>query len=449
VWTSAKPLDYELYLDVDACGIFWHTSPYLSKRAGIPETTNRCSVLIDKVNALKQKLLYYRNNPDLFPRDRDRMIRCIIGHEFGHSIGMTDQYFWADFHLMSGVYWYRDTQRLIFEWPYDTTYSDSSKSEITVALKSDTVFYARIDTSQPPTYTPVYLPSSFMENQYESAYYAQMRVKNAISATSSVIFPAEPGGGYPGHTANVQGLSDTIKIVVELANYTGSPISLSGISAQNWFAPVLYDVNANVYTAPPLAEGSQVNYMFKRWEGVMGNPLTPPTELDLYENTPVLVYYLWNPPRKGPLRVVMNKTSNAPSNLYSLYGFGNVFYSITTSGAVIEDTINAYLACADRAWRGGDYSVGIYWANQILNLNPQSLVGYRLLNRIYEEMGDSLNQLATYDSLFAIMDRNGDPLVPPQAEWNRVWQLWYKDLSDAIKWKYWYFIRGLPRPFAM
>jgi len=292
-----------------------------------------------------------------------------------------------------------------------------------------------------------YQPSSFMENQYMSAYPAEGRVKDALIATSGVYCTAQPRRAYPGHTANVIGLSDTIKITVHFQNFTGAPFSLSGYSPENWFEPVIYDVNADVFTALPLLEGTQVSYAFKGWRDPGGHPITTPTYLDEDSNIPRLVYYLWNSPRKGPLRVIMRKTSNAPAVLHSLRQYDNVFYSITTSEAVKADSINSYYMCGFRTWREGNYSSAIYWAHQILNLNPQSLVGYRLLNQIYQNMRDSTDRRATYDSLLSIMARDGDPMIPPTLQRNEVWQAWYENFSSEIKMEYWYFIRGRGQPF--
>ncbi len=101
-----------------------------------PEYVQRVFVILP--NLLKfQDSTYYRNNPLDWELDKNNMLKHLMSHEFGHSVGMNhiedNQIMTVDVPIRSyGII--RD-YKIFYDPIYTPDYSDSSRNEITTRAR--------------------------------------------------------------------------------------------------------------------------------------------------------------------------------------------------------------------------------------------------------------------------------------------------------------------------
>ena len=253
----------------------------------------------------------------------------------------------------------------------------------------------------------------------------------------------EPANGYPMHSGIVKGVSDTITVIVRLYNRNESAYDISSYQVDNWFVPVLFDIKDDPHDTVVLADTSKFEYSFAYWKDWFLNLTSQPDTLTVSGGSGrynLLFYYVWGLPFQGRVRLIMQKTANAPDGFKML--IDEVQGVWITKPLSIADTINAYMGCSQRASARGNNTAALSWTDSILALNSTSIPGYWARARVYEDLGDSLNTVASYDSLLVILNRYGDPVMPDSADQNYHQWWWYKEMIEVNLFHRWRYITG-------
>ena len=295
--------------------------------------------------------------------------------------------------------------------------------------------------TEPEYHQQRYISECWLGSDYGINYLSDSQPDSGLYAMVD-IGPNEPITGYPMHSGIVKGVSDTITLYVYLRGRKIYPFDITSYDPSNWFVPVVYELTADPRTAHPFADTSSIGYSFIGWldwqEKMIPQPSSIPSS-GYIRNRYDLKYYVWGLP-PGRFRLMMKQTDNAPTGFHLLIRHTPGVW--ITSPMCLADTINAYAACAVRAFFTDDDSAALTWANNILALNPTSIVGYRLKNYAHVEFNDSTNVLATYDSLLAITARYGDPALPDPSKMNPYQNMWYEDVINAVTMAKWMWTTG-------
>ena len=108
----------------------------------------------------------------------------------------------------------------------------------------------------------------------------------------------------------------------------------------------------------------------------------------------------------------------------------------------LADTLTAYAACFWRALDLGNYSIALAWVDSIFTLHPSSVNGYSLQIYAYSGLRDSAAVVACMDSTIAILERQGDPLLPDTSDMNKWERMWYDDELMITKYCRWQQVTG-------
>lgn len=284
---------------------------------------------------------------------------------------------------------------------------------------------------------PRYYSEVWRGGPYDAPYPQESKPDTGLFAYVD-LEPNEPVPGYPYHSGIVEGLSDTISLSVHFRNRNQSDYDISSYQPDNWFIPVIYDVNADPWKSQPLPEPSSFGYSFLYWENWFDDIVSQPSVIPYSGegNTRYhLVYYVWGIP-SGRFRVMMKKTENAPADFRLL--LKNVPSVWITKPQFLGDTINAFTACFWRSYYHREYNIALGWVDSIFKYNPFSIVGYFLQTAAYARKVDSLHMAISFDSTIAILERYGDPALPDSADMDRYHRMWYKDRlnqAEVGKWQ--------------
>ena len=254
----------------------------------------------------------------------------------------------------------------------------------------------------------------------------------------------EPSGGYPMTSGIVVGVSDTFEVVVKLTNDNTVARTVGSYTISDWFEPVVYDLRADVRNDEPLTLPSSFGWQFAYWEDYRFKPISQPTSLAStydYSNfdSYILVYHLWGLPA-GRYRVMMETTTSAPPWFRMIVNVVTPTWIVNPTTA--RDSINAYVGCIWRAFQRNDLSSASSFVNQILTINPTSIPGYAMKAMEHDANSDSLGYLAGIDSVIAIMERYGDPLLPDSSEMGTWTRYWYHDQLNLHQTKRWELINN-------
>ena len=255
-------------------------------------------------------------------------------------------------------------------------------------------------------------------------------------------YPNEPFGCYPFHSGHVKGISDTTVFIVHFKNYNSTSYDISTQQPHTWFTPVLYEENLNPRFSNPKADTSQFDIGFQYWSNWGDDIVTQPTSIPSVgggNEQYLLIYYVWNLP-VGRNRLVMKKTAAAPSGFKLLVSNSGVVW--VTNAKDLGDTLNAYGSCYWRAHYADNLTTALSWTDTMLTYNQYSIPGYLLKAYAHSDLGDSLEKVTALDSVIAIGERYGDPVVPDTSDMNMYWQMWYDDIMNHAKYYRWKHITG-------
>jgi len=243
--------------------------------------------------------------------------------------------------------------------------------------------------------------------------------------------------GYPMHSCIITGVSDTFRVVVSLFNKDTIYQNIDP-TVESWWQPAIWEYRQDVRHSDPVVLPSSFGYQFKYWALTKnGLPTARPTSIgptSELNNQYELMYYMWGLP-EGRYQVLMNKTSYAPTSLQQVIEYNHPLW--ITKAFSKADTLNAWAECAWRASDFNNYSAMESWGDSILAHNLSSLVGYLILNFKYHAVHDTLNANTTFDSLFYIANRFGDPVLGDSVTMNKYQRGWLKDFVSLVKMDYW------------
>ncbi len=263
--------------------------------------------------------------------------------------------------------------------------------------------------------------------------------------TDMVSGPSEPGLGYPYHSSHITRVSDTITLWVYLYNETGESISIMSEQPELWVEPYVYEYNVDVRNSNSALDTSSYHYRFSHWQAYPNHPKEKPDSLLSRRGShdrDVLVYYCWGLP-PGRWRVILHESSSAPSGFKALATAGSNVW--VTKPKVMADTLNAFVSTFWRVADTGNYTSSMSWTDSILAYNPTSMVAYRLKAHAYDFLGDTLSITACLDSVIAIAERYGDPVLPDSVDMDKYQRFWYKDMLSAAKFHRW--VQDQPNKF--
>ena len=253
----------------------------------------------------------------------------------------------------------------------------------------------------------------------------------------------EPQHGYPYHSGVIKGVSDTASYRFGFYNRTGNNFSLASQLPETWCYPVFYEPSVDPSKSLPIGDTSLYEWRFERWNGA-GRKVPAPVSIQNKEALyTVMVFSYWGLP-EGAWSILGKKSVYAPTTLDT--------WPITSGGVVwitepkeLADTLNAYAACFWRAMGRENYTAAATWVNNILTRNPSSIVGYRLkADRAYE--CDSAAVFAALDSVIAIGQRWGDPVMPGATTENDIWAAWRMDMINFAVYEKWYWAQNHKQP---
>jgi len=317
---------------------------------------------------------------------------------------------------------------------------------LAIAFVISLLLFSYVISQWPDYKQPRYHSECWRGGGHGCNYYSDARPDTGLFAIVD-IWPNEPPGGYPMHSGYVKGISDTVVLDVELYNRNSNPFDISSYQPENWFVPVVYDINSDPRKSYPIADTSDFNYIFSHWRDRLYNIISQPDTIP-YSGSGnkryILNYLVWGLP-KGQFRLTVHKTIYAPPGFTLLV---RPVYPVWIDKPVdLADTINALAACATRAMFKGNDSLGLIWADSILYYNPSSIVGYRLKNFSYAGLNDSLNMVVTYDSTLAILNRYGDPVMSDSSKFTFYESIWYEDMINNVTMARWMHVTGNKRVF--
>lgn len=294
---------------------------------------------------------------------------------------------------------------------------------------------------RPPMRFPKYTSEIWRGGAYNAPYPEETMPDTGLVAWVD-LSPNEPVKGYPMHSGIVESVSDTMTLNVHFWNRSDSGYNLSSYQPDNWFEPVIYDLNADPWKSEPLPEPIGFGYSFQYWKDWHNRIVTQPTVIPPQRGGGTeyyLTYYVWGLPA-GRFRVMMEKSENAPSDFKLL--LKNVPGVWITKPMYLADTLTAYAACFWRAYKLKDYNNALAWTDSILALNPNSVNGYSLKTYAYVGLRDSASIVACMDSVISILERQGDPLLPDTTDMNKWERMWYDDQLMIVRYCRWKQIYG-------
>ena len=149
----------------------------------------------------------------------------------------------------------------------------------------------------PPYHHPRYRPESWRGNLFNSTYPQEAQPDTGLYAMVSVDV-SEPACGYPMYSGIVKGVSDTIVIIVSFYNHNSEDYDISCYTPENWFTPVVYEIDADPYTATPLPLPANFGFSFQYWRDWFNNIITQPTHIPYSGDDNLrynLIFQLFNP----------------------------------------------------------------------------------------------------------------------------------------------------------
>ena len=272
-----------------------------------------------------------------------------------------------------------------------------------------------------------YHPESWRGENGAYQGFFEMESKPGTGLFASIYFePNIPIFGYPYHIGIVEGLSDTIVLIVSIDNRNESSYDISAYQPDNWLYTVTYSINDDPTNSQMLSEPSGFGYSFKHWytfhHDIVSHPTEVPPESGGNDRCD-LCYYIWGIPA-GRYWVTMEKTEYAPDEFKILANSMNTTWINKPTN--LANTLNAFISCFWRADKCDSSQAEMNWVDSILTYNPSSIPWWTLKRWTYQLQWDSLRVVSTFDSTIAIIKGYGDKVLPESIEMDSVIRSWYQ-----------------------
>jgi hypothetical protein len=221
-----------------------------------------------------------------------------------------------------------------------------------------------------------------------------------------------PRRGYPYHKALIEGLNDTLTVIIALNNRSDTDYDLTNKKYDQWFAPQVYQMWVPDSGGPAFRDSTELKYRVRGW---YTNRMRIATPTKIPARSPYYSFRLdiWNLPSEGRYQICILPTQNVASD-----------FTATTNGYVFEyypaqslaDSINAYEACFWRAYEDNDSTACSQWTNKILTINPKSVVGWWLVAFRSTVSGDTTGTKQALDKAIGYFYASTDPCMPDSTE---------------------------------
>lgn len=220
-----------------------------------------------------------------------------------------------------------------------------------------------------------------------------------------------PGLGYPMRPAAIVGLNDTIQVLIEFFNPTGKPYLLKSHKPEEWFTPVVYDLNTGIVNDTPFLDSKDLHWKLFGWQRktsssgkIIAKPDTIPPESYDY----AMLIDVWGLP-VGYWKLGAVPTDKVSADFQGCRGGGMYEYREPMD---IRDTVNAYEALYTRALWTGNKEYARACLDSILKFHPTSVPGWWLQAQFYRAEKDSAAAIESYDKAISFMKNNKDRAMP-------------------------------------
>lgn len=259
-----------------------------------------------------------------------------------------------------------------------------------------------------------YFPGAIFANKHSNVYEWQtMLPRKAVEnnkVNAMIRFENEDAItilNYPATTALIAGIHDTLMIEVQFLNRTDTNIVLTGENLHEWFAPRLYRTTMDIVNDVPVIDSIDMHYATETCVDSL-DFFNPPDTILAGNQSHIIAYNVWGFP-EGVWVLTLGTTSKTPEYLNVIYDGVAFEYRSPESG---QDTVNAWLALAERQRNCRDYAGALDWIEKVVIEYPHSVPGWWTKASLHTWHGDSLLAFQAFDSTFKFLDEKLDPLLP-------------------------------------
>ncbi len=259
-----------------------------------------------------------------------------------------------------------------------------------------------------PTVTSYFVSVQQSHGWYQSLGFIEFPVDSIMNIGESTALQVLHERNYPRPSNLCKGLNDTLVLQIKFMNHSYHDVFWEK-NPEIWVAPRLFNIYSNIATDSPSIDSTELSYSVRRWVW-LGRTLAqaPPDSFPAKRFEYTMYLNVWGFP-EGQWVLSAGLTENAPTNINVLES-GMEFTYFTAQDA--QDSVNAYIGCAQRAMIEHDYNKAITWVDEALGYFPKSVPAWWERGNLLFDSGDSLQGVAAMDSALFYLDGFKDPLLP-------------------------------------
>lgn len=212
---------------------------------------------------------------------------------------------------------------------------------------------------------------------------------------------------YPRSSCLIAGMNDTLTLRVQFVNKSDSVVTWSAKTPDTWVAPRLFDTKSDFNNDAPAVDSSDLEYSVRFWTH-RDRKLSSPDSIPKGDKGLILYVNVWGIP-EGDWVLSSALTNNAPEGI--VYQVDGMEFSY--AGPIdAQDSVNAWLGCAHRAFLDHNYIAAIAWTDTALSIFPHSGPAWwkRAICQMFS--GDSIATVQAFDSALYFFDGPRDALLP-------------------------------------
>ncbi|MBK6909630.1 MAG: hypothetical protein IPH10_01640 [bacterium] len=222
------------------------------------------------------------------------------------------------------------------------------------------------------------------------------------------------------------GLNDSIEVRARVVNASSSPLVITSLNIESWFRCAVFEIGDKIETSIPLASAPFVNWRVRRWqdiEGELGRPDTIKADQEY-----MMILDVWDVP-EGKYQLGILGTDSVPSWFDVMPSSG--FYHLLPAQD-LADSINAWATIAERVMADGNPGGAAQWLDSIFTHDSKSLVGYYQQAKYCWAKEDSVNTVASFDSVLQRIKNWDDPALPDTTDpiYDNIYLKWKHFMHD-------------------
>lgn len=284
----------------------------------------------------------------------------------------------------------------------------NSKFFLIVSVTTAVVGAATVIVDNTPTVTSHFISEQQAHGWYQSLGAFERPVDGVMNIGESAAFEVVYERSYPRPSNMCKGINDTLVLQIRYINKSPDKTGWEK-NPESWVAPRLFNIWSNIETDVPTVDSTELNYSVRRWVW-HGRTLAqaPPDSFpeNSYEYT--MFMSVWGVPL-GHWVLSAGLTENSPANTNMLESGMEFIYYTPVDG---QDSVNAYIGCAQRAKVDYDFGTALSWVDSALVYYSKSVPAWWERGSIYFSLGDSIKGGEALDSALYYFDGLRDPLLP-------------------------------------